>query len=204
MNSKTLFYIYDPMCSWCYGFNNTWQTLKQSLPNNIQIKYVLGGLAPDNNEPMQKDMRDYILKNWQKIEMTIPGVKFNYDFWQKCTPKRSTYPGCRAIIAIKAQNPDLEESMIDLIQKAYYLRAKNPSEQSTLIDLASTLDIDIKKFEKNLNSDKTQQLLLDDIALAKKLGVNSFPSLVLQSDNLIKPIAIDYNNPNQILKQIMA
>lgn len=204
MNSKSLFYIYDPMCSWCYGFNNTWQILKQSLPNNIHIKYVLGGLAPDNNEPMQKDMRDYILKNWQKIEMTIPGVKFNYDFWQKCTPKRSTYPACRAIIAIKAQNPDLEESMIDLIQKAYYLRAKNPSEQSTLIDLASTLDIDIKKFEKNLNSDKTQQLLLDDIALAKKLGVNSFPSLVLQSDNLIKPIAIDYNNPDQILKQIMA
>ncbi len=203
MNSATLFYIHDPMCSWCYGFNNTWIIVKKSLPKKIDIQYVLGGLAQDNNEPMSTEMREYIQKNWQKIEMTIPGVKFNYDFWEKFTPKRSTYPACRAVIAIKQQNPSLEVKMIDLIQKSYYLDAQNPSEDQTLITLAGKLDIDIRNFGKKLNDEKTQELLLNDIALMQSLNVSSFPSLVLQTADGIKPIKIDYNDPQFILNQIM-
>jgi len=204
MNSPTLYYIHDPMCSWCWGFSNTWKKIKKSLPDSIRIQYVLGGLAPDNNEPMSIEMRDYIQKNWQKIEMTIPEVKFNYDFWKKCTPKRSTYPACRAVIAIKRQNPNLEAQMIDLIQQSYYLNAQNPSEDSVLIKLASKLDVDLKKFEKNLNDDKIQSILLNDIALMQSLGVNSFPSLVFENKQGRKIISIDYNNPEYIINQIIA
>jgi len=192
------------MCSWCWGFSNTWKKIKKSLPDSIRIQYVLGGLAPDNNEPMSIEMRDYIQKNWQKIEMTIPEVKFNYDFWKKCTPKRSTYPACRAVIAIKRQNPNLEAQMIDLIQQSYYLNAQNPSEDSVLIKLASKLDVDLKKFEKNLNDDKIQSILLNDIALMQSLGVNSFPSLVFENKQGRKIISIDYNNPEYIINQIIA
>jgi len=192
------------MCSWCWGFSNTWKKIKKSLPDSICIQYVLGGLAPDNNEPMSIEMRDYIQKNWQKIEMTIPEVKFNYDFWKKCTPKRSTYPACRAVIAIKRQNPNLEAQMIDLIQQSYYLNAQNPSEDSVLIKLASKLDVDLKKFEKNLNDDKIQSILLNDIALMQSLGVNSFPSLVFENKQGRKIISIDYNNPEYIINQIIA
>mgnify|MGYP000034103499 FL=1 len=203
MNSQTLYYIHDPMCSWCYGFNSTWESVKKSLPNSIDIQYVLGGLAPDSDEKMNDEMRYYIQKNWQKIEMTIPGVKFNYDFWKNCQPKRSTYPACRAVIAVREQKPKLEAKMTQLIQKAYYLEAQNPSENNVLIELAGQLDIDIKKFGKNLNAPQTQALLLDDIALVKKLRVNSFPSLVLQTNNKLKLIKIDYNSPELILNQII-
>ncbi|MBT4668967.1 MAG: DsbA family protein [Candidatus Ruthia sp.] len=203
MNSTTLYYIFDPMCSWCWGFNAVWKKVKASLPDSINIQYVLGGLAPDSDEPMNNEMRDYIVKNWQKIEMTIPGTKFNYDFWENCQPKRSTYPACRAVIAVREQKPKLQAKMTQLIQKAYYLEAQNPSEDDTLIALASTLDIDIKNFGKNLNDTQTQALLLNDIALSKKLGVNSFPSLVLQTNNKLKLIKINYNNPDLILNQII-
>ncbi len=203
MNSSTLYYIHDPMCSWCWGFSNTWEMVKKSLPKSINIQYVLGGLAPDSKNPMTDEMREYIIKNWQKIEMSIPGVKFNYDFWKNCQPKRSTYPACRAIIAIREQNPQLEVKMTQLIQESYYLEAKNPSEDDVLIALASKLDIDIKKIRKNLNDTQTQTLLLNDIVLARKLSVNSFPSLVLQTNNKLRPIKIDYNNPELILNQII-
>ena len=190
------------MCSWCYGFKNTWNIVKNSLPRSINVQHVLGGLAPDSDELMSNEMRQYIQKNWQKIETSIPGVKFNYDFWQTCTPRRSTYPACRAVIAVKRQKPHLEAKMIELIQKSYYLEANNPSNDTTLINLAGQLEIDIKKFEKNLNDEKTQHFLEDDLALSKKLGTQSFPSLVLQSNNQLKSIEIDYNNPEFILQQI--
>ena len=203
MNSTTLFYIHDPMCSWCWGFSHTWNKVKNSLPSEINVQYILGGLAPDSSEVMPNEMREYIQMNWHKIEQKIPGVSFNYTFWDSCTPKRSTYPACRAVIAVKNQNSDLEQTMVKLIQQAYYLEAKNPSEDSTLIALAKTLTIDIKQFTHDLNSKSTQQQLLDDIALMQSLGVSSFPSLVLQTTNGIKSITIDYNNPKLILNQII-
>jgi len=203
MNSATLYYIHDPMCSWCWGFNSTWKNVKDSLPSSISIQYILGGLAPDSSEPMPIEMRKYIQTNWSKIEQKISGVKFNYDFWDNCTPKRSTYPACRAVIAVKNQNPDLEQTIIKLIQQAYYVNAKNPSDDSTLIELAKTLDIDIKQFIHDLNFESTQQQLLDDIALMQTLGVSSLPSLVLKIGTDLKSINIDYNDVDLILAQII-
>ena len=203
MNSTTLFYIHDPMCSWCWGFSHTWNKVKNSLPSEINVQYILGGLAPDSSEVMPNEMREYIQMNWHKIEQKIPGVSFNYTFWDSCTPKRSTYPACRAVIAVKNQNSDLEQTMVKLIQQTYYLDAKNPSEDDVLISLAKTLDLDIKQFTQDLNSEPTQQLLSNDIALMQSMGVSSFPSLVLQTTNRIKSITIDYNNPKLILNQII-
>ena len=203
MNSTTLFYIHDPMCSWCWGFSHTWNMVKNSLPSEINVQYVLGGLAPDSSEVMPNEMREYIQMNWHKIEQKIPGVSFNYTFWDSCIPKRSTYPACRAVIAVKNQDSDLEQTMVKLIQQAYYLEAKNPSEDDVLISLAKTLDLDIKQFTQDLNSESIQQQLLDDIALMQSMGVSSFPSLVLQTTNGIKLITIDYNDPKIILNQII-
>ncbi len=190
------------MCSWCWGFSKTWSGIKSSLSDEIKIHYVMGGLAPDSNEPMTDEMREYIQMNWRKIERSIPGTKFNYDFWSNCSPRRSTYPACRAVIAIRKQNPSLEEQMINSIQHAYYIDAKNPSDDSTLIDLASKLDIDIEQFKKTLNDNETQSLLLKDISIAKQLGAQGFPSLFYKDSKEIRPLQIDYNNPRIILDQI--
>ena len=176
----------------------------QSLPNEIEIRYVLGGLAPDSNEPMDQRTRKYIQSQWTKIQQHIPSTQFNDDFWQQCQPRRSTYPACRAVIAAKNQNPKYEQPMIDAIQQAYYLHAQNPSDDETLIHLASMLELDIKKFKQDLNADTTQAQLDNDRLLAKNLGVSGFPSLVLVSSNTQTNISIDYNHVQPMLKQILA
>jgi putative protein-disulfide isomerase len=63
--------------------------------------------------------------------------------------------------------------------------------------------LDVKLFTQDLNKKQTQHQLLDDITLAKKIGISSFPSLALKTQNEIKPIAIDYNDAEFILKQII-
>ena len=202
MNSTTLYYIHDPMCSWCWGFHNIWQQVQLQLKDQLPIQYVLGGLAPDSGEIMPDDMRHYIQKNWQKIEKTIPGTQFNYDFWKNCSPKRSTYPACRAVIAAKNQAEKFEKIMINAIQQAYYLQVQNPSDSSTLINLAASIGLDEQQFTQDLSSNTTQLQLEQDIALAKSLSSNGFPSLVLAKNGIHQAIQIDYNNPESILQQI--
>ena len=197
-----LYYIHDPMCSWCWGFRPTLTTVLEKLENTIPVQYLLGGLAPDSDEPMPQAMQTHIRDNWKRIQQTIPGAKFNFDFWTSCQPRRSTYPACRAIIATRNQLPSLETTMILAIQEAYYLMAKNPSNNDVLIELANSLGLDTIRFAQDLTSPETQQKLLSEIQFCRELGASSFPSMVLKKNDNSTLLKLDYNDPDILCQQI--
>ena len=187
-----LFYVYDPMCSWCWGYRPTWLALQQALKTQLPELAIitrLGGLAPDSDELMPAEMQQFLTNTWRKIEKQL-GTKFNFDFWQQCQPRRSTYPACRACLIARESNQ--EQQMNDAIQTAYYLQAKNPSDNSTLIALAEEIGIDKETFTKQLTSPLTDQKLMAEIGKARALPIQGFPSLVLQCDGQYHPIALDY------------
>lgn len=196
-----LYYVHDPMCSWCWGFAPVWQQLQQELQQlQIQLEYLVGGLAPDSDAPMPEEMRQMLQGTWQRIQQHIPGTEFNFAFWTDCQPRRSTWPACRAVLA--AANQQADRQMIVAIQRAYYLRAMNPSDDSVLIQLAQELELDAERFAKDLNSEPTQQLLQQQMQLAHSLPINGFPSLVLHSSSGLSPIQLDYNSADTMLRQI--
>jgi len=200
--SSTLFYVHDPMCSWCWGFRKTWESVTQRLPEHVDVKYLLGGLAPDSSDPMPQNMQISIRDTWRTIQKEIPGTEFNFDFWELCKPRRSTYPSCRAVISIKKQNLLMEKPMILAIQEAYYLHARNPSDNDVLIDLADKLGLDTEQFSNDLSSAETQEELMSEIQFSRELGTQGFPSLIFETKNSRKLLSLDYNYPDAILNQL--
>jgi len=102
-SSAQLFYVHDPMCSWCWGYRPTWQVLQQALKQRfptLTINYLVGGLATDSNDPMPRDMQQLLKQTWQKIADQLD-TTFNFDFWDLCQPRRSTYPACRASLVAR-------------------------------------------------------------------------------------------------------
>jgi len=197
-----LYYVHDPMCSWCWGFRATWHTIRENLHGSIDVIYLLGGLAADSDDIMPKAMQADIAGYWRKIQKHIPGTQFNFDFWARCQPRRSTYPACRAVIAARKQVKNIEYSMIEAIQYAYYLNAKNPSDKSVLVDLAESLKLDKQRFINDLNSKETQAELAQEIIFSQKIGAQGFPSLILKTKKGYIPVPLDYNSPNTILSFI--
>ncbi len=203
--SATLYYIHDPMCSWCWGYRPIWDKLQQQLPPSINLEYVVGGLAPDSNSPMPLAQQQMIKNHWRSIENKL-GTHFNYDFWNDNTPRRSTYSACRAAIA--AQKQGYQVSMIDAIQRGYYLRALNPSDLEVLVGLAQELsqqhtgDFDSGQFTVDLSSVETEQELVRQISLARALTQQGFPSLVLEHDSKRHQIPVDYGDYQHTLADI--
>ena len=202
MRVATLFYIHDPMCSWCWGFAPTLKKLIASLPDDIAVRRVLGGLAKDTDAPMPEAMQTMLQNTWRNIEAKIPGTHFNFDFWTQCQPRRSTYPSCRAVIAARQQGVQFDELMTHAIQKAYYQQARNPSDIDTLIELANELGLDKDKFKQDILSVETQQKLETEIQLSRELYAESFPSLVLQRGESTWHIPVDYNDVTPMRKLI--
>jgi putative protein-disulfide isomerase len=179
------------MCSWCWGYRRVWDQLRSALPDVVTVVNVVGGLAPDSDQPMPMEQQRTIPGYWQNVaEQT--GAEFNFDFWQNCQPRRSTYPACRAVLAAREQQA--EQAMIDAIQQAYYLRAMNPSDNSTLVALAGELALDENQFSRDLASPAIQVALEQDFALRRSIGVYSFPSLVLALGETLIPIKVNYQS----------
>jgi putative protein-disulfide isomerase len=197
-----LFYIHDPMCSWCYAFSQSWLALQEDLPDDIRVVYLLGGLAPDTAEPMPIATQKIVQQAWRRIEQTVPGVQFNWNFWTQNTPIRSTYPACRAVLAAKKQRAEAEPEMIKAIQMAYYRKAMNPSLPETLQTCAGDIGLNVELFSEDLISPLTEQKLQRDIQQARTMNVHSYPSLRLVHHETVFSIAIDYLNPRLMLDEI--
>lgn len=199
----TLYYFHDPMCSWCWGYRPTWQKLKAALPPGVRVENVVGGLAADSDDPMPEDLQNLIIGHWRHIKQEL-GTVFNFDFWQLNQPRRSTYIACRAVLL--ARRNGLEEAMIEAIQRAYYLRAMNPSDTEVLVKLAREIGLFEESFRDYLNSDDVQRQLDEQIAFSRAVNVSGFPSLMLQMDDGksdLLPVPIDYKDYQQTLDLIV-
>ena len=202
--TPTLYYIHDPMCSWCWGYRPVWNELQQHLPESINIEYVAGGLAPDSDQPMPMEMQETIQGHWHNIKAKL-GTEFNFDFWRTNVPRRSTYMACRAVIAAKAQG--FETEMLKAIQHGYYLRALNPSDIDILNQLVKELciltpEIEAARFTSDLLSIDTQSEFERQMGLARALTTQGFPSLVLVVEGRRHSIAIDYMGYQNTLTEI--
>ena len=172
-----LYYVLDPMCSWCYAFADSWESLKQQLPDDVRVHRILGGLASDSDDPMPDAQQIGIAATWRNIESRT-GVSFNHDFWELNEPRRSTYPACRAVIAAENLNTDSAETMIKRIQQGYYQQAKNPSNVQVLCEFAEEIGIDAAVFKTEIMSDRVEQELQRQLVFAKQIGIRGFPGIV--------------------------
>jgi putative protein-disulfide isomerase len=195
-----LYHVHDPMCSWCWGYRKTWDEIQAALPDTVSVVNVVGGLAPDSDDPMPLDQQALVASYWQQVADRT-GASFNFDFWKNCQPRRSTYPACRAVLAAKKQGR--EQAMISAIQQAYSLRSLNPSDHSTLALLATELKLDAELFRADLTSQHVQLELEENFALRRSFDVHSFPSLVLMNNGSGTALTIDYNSSEPTLNEIV-
>lgn len=201
MRDATLYYVLDPMCSWCWAFNPHWQQVRGRLPQDMEYRYVMGGLAPDSDEPMPMPMREHLQSIWRTIAERT-GATFNYEFWSRCTPRRSTYPACRAVIAAGLQDESKTERMIAVIQQAYYMEARNPSDASVLSECAAAIGLDSERFAADIAGAAVNERLQQDFALRDRFGVQGFPSLVLHYRENYYPISSGYCDAQDVLDRV--
>ena len=199
-----LLYLHDPMCSWCWAFRPAFTALVEQLPAPLTLRKVVGGLAPDNDQPMTAEMRAKLKGIWQTIQQAVPGTRFNFAFWENCTPRRSTYNACRAVLAAGRLSPGHEDRMVDAIQRAYYLDARNPSNVDTLIDLAAEIGLDRARFAAEIASDGVEARLREEVAFARREPFHGFPSLAVRAGQELHPVDVDYRDAAPMRRQIEA
>ena len=198
----TLIYVADPMCSWCWGFAPVLEEVCAALPA-AGFELVLGGLAPDDDAPMDEATRRYVQGAWDAVEART-GARFNRDFWTRCAPRRSTWPACRAVLVAEELAPGSGGALFRALQRAYYLEARNPSEPDTLRAVFGEVvaGADLEAFAAALDGEPARAELTRHLRRRDELGAPSFPTLLLAREGGVHLLARGYAPAPAVLERL--
>ena len=185
-----LIYIADPMCSWCYGISNELSRLKDAYSSTLGFKLVLGGLRPYNTETMA-DLGEMLKHHWTEVEKRS-GRNFKHDILNDASFVYDTEPPSRAVVSMRHLKPNSEFDFFKDIQEAFYQKNMNTNSLDTYLALIERHEVNEDEFEESFNSDTMKEMVRKDFAFASEIGVNGFPTLLLEVDDVYHAISRGY------------
>jgi putative protein-disulfide isomerase len=207
MNKPILWYIADPMCSWCWGFAPVLEQIRQRYSTIFTIKLLPGGLRPGTSVPLLPEKRAQILQHWHTVHTTT-GQPFSFE---NALPEDFIYdtePACRGIISASLLKPEKVFLFFAAIQHAFYVKQQDVTQLAILIKFAVDLGIPESQFTLVFQSDTAKQHTLMGFQRAAQWGVSGFPTLIIEYDtkrHLLStgyhPIEVLYPSLDNWLKQ---
>jgi putative protein-disulfide isomerase len=182
-----LYYVHDPMCSWCWAFAPVFQSLMNGLPPGLEVNRLVGGLAPDTDEPMPGQMRDLPAVHLARDPEACPRHPVQLCFLgPRATPachvsrlprghRRAAAGGCLR----SGHDPGHSAGLLSAGPQSF---ARTPR----WLHWPDELGLDVERFARALNAVATQgPVLEEEIARSRAMGADSFPSLVLETNRAV-------------------
>lgn len=208
-----LVYIGDPMCSWCYGFGKELAALTRRHPE-LPLQIIVGGLRAGGTEVLDQVGKQFRLAHWARVE-AASGLPFNRaGLLARENFIYDTEPICRAVVAARIIAPQADLlHVFRTLQSGFYVDAADTTDGEVLAGLGAQAlteaghAIDAAAFLAVWQADATIAAARADFALARQLGVRSFPALLLERDGLLEFIGSGYASADELqtlLQQLLS
>ena len=195
-----LIYIGDPMCSWCYGIAPELEELKKEFEGKIEFELVMGGLRPYNTQTMV-ELKEFLSHHWEEVNGRS-GQEFNYAILDSKDITYDTEPPCRANMIVRELSPSKAFTFFHLTQTAFYKENKDMHRVESYFDILKELDVDQGKFKMVFESEESKERIQKDFQRSADLGVNSFPTILLEYKGETTIIAKGYSTKDKMSTRI--
>lgn len=189
------------MCSWCWGFSPVIEEIQRNFSSQFDLRIVLTPFRIENNQAMDAKLRSYILAQWHKVHATT-GQTFDFNFAVANDFIYNTLLACKAIKAFARQSPNEEALFLGAMQKAFYTQNIDITDEKNLVTIASNYKINLHRFKKDLHINQIEDTLLEDFNICQQLGINSYPTLLMQKQAEITILAKGYRPYTELEKEL--
>jgi len=142
--TKTLYYLFDPLCGWCYGAAPAVTYLRNTT--NVVVHPLPTGLFSGNGAgPMDDDFAAYAWSNDQRIQ-SITGQPFTEKYRAGVLANRrqpfDSGNATAALTAVALTERERELEVLSAIQKARYVDGLDVTSQATLVGILHLLKLE--------------------------------------------------------------
>ena len=174
MNERILWYIADPMCSWCWGFSPVIETVRHACKGRLRTELKMGGLRSGTTQAMVSSRRSEILRHWHAVHDRT-GQPFRFEGAMPEGFVYDTEPASRAIVALVMMTPGSAFAFLACIQEAFYARQEDVTQPAVLARLAGSMGVGQDDFLQVFGSDSAKQQTLMHFRQSREWGCARVP-----------------------------
>ncbi len=192
MESSTLFYIYDALCGWCYGFGPVMEKLHQNYSNKINFQVLSGGMITGSRVGPLANMAAYIRQASPRVT-AMTGVPFSEAYLNGILENKSyisnSTPPAVALGILKEAQPNQQVALAHSIQKLMFVEGKNLNEAAVYFSLAEQVNLTQEIFTQKFTNPAYLTNAQEEFATVQQWGITGFPAIVLQKQKQLYLIA---------------
>ncbi|OOS23980.1 disulfide bond formation protein DsbA [Moraxella porci DSM 25326] len=177
-----VYYLFDPLCGWCYGAKPALETVASQYP----VELTPTGLFFRSGRVMDADFAQYAWGNDERIER-LTGQPFSTAYRENVLQGGGQFDSQNSLLALTAVRemaPEQEINVLSALQTARYVDGRDNADLNVIADILHTQGLG--DVVPKLHDPQTEQALLARInfgqRLTQRLGVSGVPQLVLERD----------------------
>lgn len=179
--------VSDVMCPWCYVGKRRLEKALEMLPEGIEVEIKWRPFQLDPTIPPEgRDRQQYLSQKFGNAEQiaekyepirqagTKEGIGFNFD---EITKSPNTVDAHRLIYW--AQQAGLQNEMSEILFIAYFIDAKDLTDNAVLVDLAVEAGLEKDVVERLLQGDADRKDVETEMQQYRQMGVQSVPTMIV-------------------------
>ena len=177
-----IYYLFDPLCGWCYEAKPALETVASQYP----VELTPTGLFFRSGRVMDADFAQYAWGNDERIER-LTGQPFSTAYRENVLQGGGQFDSQNSLLALTAVRemaPEQEIAVLSALQTARYVDGRNNADLNVIADVLQSQGLG--DVVPKLHDPQTEQTLLARInfgqQLARRLGASGVPQLVLERD----------------------
>lgn len=197
--------ISDPICPWCYVGKRRLEAALNARPDmQIDIAYRVFQLNPDM--PRQgMDRAEHMRKKFGDVKGPVPvlnalhdagrelGIEFNF---KRILRTPNTIDAHRLIRW--SYSTGHQPKIVEIMFRRYFTGGEDIGDHAVLLDIALEAGMDIQIVAGLLSSDADIDLIKNEDATARKIGIQGVPSYVIANKYLL----VGAQEPELLLKAL--
>ncbi|MBZ9634713.1 DsbA family protein [Clostridium sp. FP1] len=193
-----VYYIMDTMCGWCYGFSDVITRIHKNHKDKYDFEIIPGGMwIGDEVKTMDTRLGEFIKTSNVRVE-ALTGIHFGEGFNKNVLDSSDrildSLPGAKAVVLFQKLNKDMSFDFVKKIQEAFFVNGEDMNDISIYSKIAESFGVSKEDFEKKFLSEELMEETFEYFKKGEKLGVQSFPTIILEKDNKRTIIAQGYSN----------
>ncbi len=199
-----IYYVYDPLCGWCFAYAPIMTKLSQEFKDQVEFVVIPGGMIVGENVRPIREIAPYLLQAIPEFE-EISGVKMGEPYMamlKEGSYIASSYRPSLAMVVFKSFNTGRDVEYAHKVQQSYFIEAKDIMGDSLYMDLARQFEISPDEFMKRMADTSYQSKTQDHFDFAAYLNTKGFPALVGKSGDSYIKITYGYLSEEESRKKI--
>lgn len=203
----TLYYVGDPMCSWCWGIAPVSAGLAEAASaNGWTFRLVVGGLRPGGGDEWTPAFRRFLDEEWAQVSRAT-GQPFSRHLLARPSYEYDSEPACRAIVAARRllQGNDARSGILPFfsaVQRKFYVDGADPKDGDFYPEICERVGIDPHSFERLRTSAEIAALTRTEFQFARRLGCRAFPSFFGSANGRTRELGIGKVDARTVLDRL--